>query len=368
VADIVPGSGGSFLRNVATTARGTLLAFDNRGAEPNPPWTGSLWTTTTTPTAAGETTMLQSSPLLSVDAVRFGDDALVHQSDFDVVGSQLWRTDGTAAGTRLVRGGFILSGGTAPAGPRAFFLDAQNPLMVTDGTSEGTRRVRGWPDNRFGSTTLHSLTVARGLAFFTVDSVDAVGTELWVSDGTRRGTRLLEDIRRGPRSASPSSLTVRGGRLFFVADDGRHGEEVWRSNRAGTGARRVTDLPATLVRNLTVCRDRLWFTTTTKSGATLWSSSGRAGSQRRVAALPGHPDRQPLELTCLPGGLAFTADDRVHGREPWSLAQGSRRPVLHDIRSGPRSSRPQRLTRAGEVVFLGAYEDVHGREVWTLRF
>ena len=57
---------------------------------------------------------------------------------------------------------------------------------------------------------------------------EANGVELWRSDGTEPGTAILKDIRPGPDSSVPSYLTVMGGTLFFVADDGVHGQELWR--------------------------------------------------------------------------------------------------------------------------------------------
>jgi ELWxxDGT repeat protein len=53
------------------------------------------------------------------------------------------------------------------------------------------------------------------------------GTELWKSDGTATGTVMVKDIQPGSPSSSPSNLTVVGSKLFFSADDGANGNELW---------------------------------------------------------------------------------------------------------------------------------------------
>ena len=76
------------------------------------------------------------------------------------------------------------------------------------------------------------------------------GTELWRSDGTRRGTRMVKDINPGQRpccrgqgaSSDPFALTAVGRTLYFVADDGIHGSELWRSNGTARGTRMVKDI------------------------------------------------------------------------------------------------------------------------------
>jgi ELWxxDGT repeat protein len=53
------------------------------------------------------------------------------------------------------------------------------------------------------------------------------GVELWTSDGTEEGTRLVQDINPGPGSSSPDGFVVAGDCLYFGANDGEHGFELW---------------------------------------------------------------------------------------------------------------------------------------------
>jgi ELWxxDGT repeat protein len=71
------------------------------------------------------------------------------------------------------------------------------------------------------------LTNANGTIYFAGSLFDVNGTELWRSDGTAAGTVLTADINPGFFSSSPADLTVAGGHLFFSADDGVHGRELW---------------------------------------------------------------------------------------------------------------------------------------------
>jgi ELWxxDGT repeat protein len=77
-----------------------------------------------------------------------------------------------------------------------------------------------------------------GMLYFTMSCADT-GVELWKSDGTEAGTQIVRDIIPGPDSSSPDFLTVLNDRLFFAADDGNHGRELWvvapvLEQRAGT--------------------------------------------------------------------------------------------------------------------------------------
>lgn len=361
VGDIQPGPAGVMLRNVASMAHATLLAFG-----PSVAGEGSYWSTTTTGAATGDLKLLWSSPLQSTAAVRFKDRTLVLASDFQE-SAQLWRTDGTMGPPALLYHGLVLGTDLRAAGDHAFFLDGQNPLMVTDGTARGTYKVRGWPDGPFGSTIVALLTRLDRRVVFVVDALNGIGAELWVSDGTTAGTTLLRDIRPGEASSRPRLLRRSAAEIYFVANDGRHGREVWRTDGTTAGTRRVTNL-AVDVHGLQVCDGSLWFVSVDRTSASLWASNGTPGNQRRVATLPGASGRAPAHLRCLPGGIAFTADDQKHGRELWTLRNGAHTPILHDIRPGPTSSEPYSLRRTGRVLFFIANDGKHGRELWSATY
>ena len=56
------------------------------------------------------------------------------------------------------------------------------------------------------------------------------GIELWQTDGTTEGTRLVADIQNGPGSGLPAGFRRGfnfGDRIFFTASDGLSGEELW---------------------------------------------------------------------------------------------------------------------------------------------
>src|SRR5262245_60079248 len=83
------------------------------------------------------------------------------------------------------------------------------------------------PHSWFSSSPAFLTVLGDRLFFTTAIDVLRLGRELWVSDGTEAGTRLVQDIFPGAPSSAPANLTVGGDRLFFAADDRPHGRELW---------------------------------------------------------------------------------------------------------------------------------------------
>jgi ELWxxDGT repeat protein len=156
-------------------------------------------------------------------------------------GGELWKSDGTAAGTIMVKQ-FVNSGHpfledmTNSNG--TLFFTAWEPthgleLWKSDGTAAGTAMVKDTgpdyqPYSINGSGDFADLTNVNGALFFRwFDGTH--GGELWTSDGTAAGTKLVKDLAPGPEGSSAYDLTNVDGTLFFGADDGTHGIELWKT-------------------------------------------------------------------------------------------------------------------------------------------
>ena len=146
---------------------------------------------------------------------------------------ELWRSDGTEAGTTIVKYldvepgyGFDL---TAFRGK--LYFTAGGALWRSDGTPQGTTVVKGNCSPKAGARLrCFSGLTATGTngTLYLVGSDRSYGGELWRSNGTRKGTRIVSDLRRGRATSLPMYLTAVNRTLFFTANDGRHGRELWK--------------------------------------------------------------------------------------------------------------------------------------------
>ena len=168
------------------------------------------------------------------------DRALVVASDFDH-GQELWVSDGTDEGTVLLRDlnpgrpSGISGGSGIAAGPDGIVYFAGDDgihgleLWRTDGTPEGTRLVADLLPGPEGSSLYVFGFVDGHLLFLARD--DAHGAELWISDGTGPGTRLFQDLRPGPGSSNFDGFTAIGDRVYFHAYADEAGYEPWSFRR-----------------------------------------------------------------------------------------------------------------------------------------
>jgi len=180
-------------------------------------------------------------------------------------GFEPWVSDGTTNGTQLLRdiapqGGSSADGYTA-IGDKVFFF-ANNEATgfeawVTDGTASGTNLVQdiypgdesGVIANIFNNQSLDIvdfIDLAGSAVFIANDGVH--GFELWISDGTNAGTRMIRDINVGSGNGlqidALSDAAVLNGKVYFPANDSLgDGVRLWVSDGTSTGTQPF--LPAT---------------------------------------------------------------------------------------------------------------------------
>ena len=117
---------------------------------------------------------------------------------------------------------------SVPSGDAVIFgTGYQGGIWKSDGTAEGTMELSGV----IVQDTVAATEFAGELYFSAADPDERHGAELWKTDGTRAGTVMVADIFPGPGGSRVSEMMVAGDTLFFVADDGRHGHEVWAIRR-----------------------------------------------------------------------------------------------------------------------------------------
>jgi len=114
-------------------------------------------------------------------------------------------------------------------------------LWRSDGTKIGTRMVKDI--NPWGNSNPRYLTIVNGVLYFQADD-GVFGTEIWKSNGTEQGTVLVRDIYPA-QSSYPCHLINVDGVLYFQANDGMAGIELWRSDGTSSGTTMVRDINPT---------------------------------------------------------------------------------------------------------------------------
>lgn len=133
--------------------------------------------------------------------------------------------------------------------------ESGDELWVSDGTVSGTRMVKDIVPGSEGADPKW-LTVVGNLVYFSATTPDK-GAELWVTDGTSEGTRMIKDIYEGETGSAPQGLTNFYGKLLFFAMDEesealpiRNAEVpekwLWISDGTEDGTKRIADTPTRL--------------------------------------------------------------------------------------------------------------------------
>ncbi len=147
------------------------------------------------------------------------------------------------------------------------------------------------------------------------------GIELWVCDGTVDGTYMIKDINPGAEGSFPNRFVAYNGKVYFDAFHVLYGRELWVTDGTADGTQLVKDIN------------------------------------------PGIESSNPLDMTVAIGKIYFQASDGFNGIELWA-SDGTEigTELIADINEGPADSHAQQFIELNGRVIFGAFNNVHNAE------
>jgi ELWxxDGT repeat protein len=299
-------------------------------------------------------------------------------------GNELWVTDGTESGTKILKDIYpgVNSSEINWGSPKFkiiyhnqlfFYATSSNgdELWKTDGTTEGTVMVKDIYLGKSGSSP-SSFIIYNDLLYFVARDGEH-GWELWKTDGTESGTVMVKDINPGSSDSQISSVIEFNGFLFFSANNGTTGKELWKSDGTETGTVLVKDINPGL--NLGVPDGQLFriyngcfyfLADNGTNGTELWKSDGTENGTVLVKDIYNGATGSSLKLIdTLNNQLIFLANDGVHGAELWKTnGTNIGTTLLKDIYAGTKTANCMYLKKFGSCIYFSADDSTHGAELW----
>ncbi len=306
-------------------------------------------------------------------------------------GTEPWTTDGTAAGTRILKN---INESYRHSYPRWFkqalgkvifaadvFTSTTTitKLFITNGTETGTIALCDLSYNAPPSVNVTNSIIygkeMNGKYYFSAET-DAEESELWVTDGTPAGTKMLKDIYATTNFASfPRNFEVMNNKLYFTASNDVYGEELWVSDGTEAGTKIVKDIypgnKGYVTGQLKVYKGKLYFAAADKDsgkGIELWVSDGtEAGTVLLKDINPDFRDANPANFYEFNDKLYFKATHYQYGSELYTsdgTADGT--VMVQDINTGTASSGPSSFVTVGSTLFFVAKDATYGSELRKL--
>ncbi|MEC7365409.1 MAG: hypothetical protein VYC73_05195, partial [Candidatus Thermoplasmatota archaeon] len=263
-----------------------------------------------------------------------------------VLGEELWISDGTASGT--------------------YMISDVNPQTISIQTDTGPICCY----DSVGGKPMEPVMMGDEIFFTAENKVANLGRELYKTNLITSESTIVRDIRFGELSSGVTGLRVFDNRVYFSADSGNTGAELWATNGSFNGTVLVADIAtegSSSPRNLTVFDGLMYFSASEDgSGRELWVTNGSYWGTGLVSDIrPGTFGSNPRDLTVAGGTLFFTAMVNETGRELWSLqATGIEPQLLRDIKVGTETSGASHLLSHNGNLYFVADDGANGTEVW----
>lgn len=238
-----------------------------------------------------------SSPQLLKGGMEFayrltevGNIVYFAQSGFEPSYDNFWRSDGTVAGTIILRQFNSVTqifnyNGTAMLG---VLNNAGLELWKSNGTTATTTKVTDLTSSTFRHYEMRPYGIAGGVYFFGLEN-GTHGYEMWRTNGTAAGTFMIQDLRTGdtsfPIDFDIADAAAFQNTLYFSAKDNAG---VWALFKTGTTAGSIVKIKDLNGRGVLLepLPDKLMiFTESADAKSYLWASDGTAAGTTNLKAL-----------------------------------------------------------------------------------
>ncbi|ABX06928.1 ELWxxDGT repeat protein [Herpetosiphon sp.] len=308
-------------------------------------------------------------------------DTLFFTADDGVHGRELWTSDGTEAGTRLVKDLKVGAESNWPyqlaaAKYGVFFLQLNETayeLWFSDGSAANTRMVKSIQANSNPYIT-NLIALGDGVLFFANDGLS--GLEPWYSDGTAAGTRLLRDINPGAGHSNVETgysyfwteYTPMAGGMAFLARNAQAGAQVWWTDGTEAGTRQISNFAGEIhsVFELEPLDAQHLIVAASNEGTFgIWKLNMSTGEQQNLATYPWITGsiRNPIpasQLTQVNGEVFYTVISQGVGTSLWRT-NGQKAQVV-DL----AGKSPYRLLSANNTFYLQLYQGTEQAGWWIL--
>jgi ELWxxDGT repeat protein len=189
---------------------------------------------------------------VDVNGVYYFVAGMANSSDYG-----FWKSDGTPGGTTKIitatgirpqpsirdKACIIPFGNKVLLIASNYYNNLNFELWITDGTPAGTFLLKEInPNTKSDIKNIKVVSIKGALkAFFSANN-GTVGEELWVTDGTTDGTKLVKDIYQGIWHSLPSDFVQLQDKVLFSAIEPAHGRELWITDGTEAGTELVKDI------------------------------------------------------------------------------------------------------------------------------
>ncbi len=232
-------------------------------------------------------------------------------------------------------------------------------LWITDGTTAGTTMVKDINPGAAWSDPRELSAVRNGYVYFTAD--DGVhGAELWKSDGTDAGTVLVKDVDP-TEGSSVSNIVVMDDAIYFTAQVSGEGWGLYKTDGTAAGTARVklfNAFPKTHKgpSSIAAIDHKLYISAEdNSSGHELWVSDGTTGGTYIIDIVEGSVGSDPGVFYEFNNELYFRADNKLwHSKGTAVMTQW-----IADVE-------PRSFLKSGSLLYMVAVSPEYGTELFKM--